>query len=225
MTIGHIVLKICVPCKNFHMPSHYFLKPCKVYVHCWENKYMARLKNHLPSRACNHKSLFALGKDLHALSMQAHLNFEPWNTFSFELVHSKMLSAKWQPFCLCCNVLKMYASHLSFVWFLSVMTECQPCTIDTVYVFPQAPLSLTMLWCAVYPKEYAYGFVVLCVAMVLMSYLWIQVIYLLISFRVASQALGQSYDCPRPPVPAKWPWRIWVKLTHNKIRDCGVFIH
>ena len=31
-----LVLKSYVPCKNFHMPSHYLYKPCKAYAHCWE---------------------------------------------------------------------------------------------------------------------------------------------------------------------------------------------
>ena len=66
MPIGHVVLKTDVPCKNFHVPSQYSYKPCKAYVYCWKNKYMPRLKNHLPSRASNHKSLSALGQNLHA---------------------------------------------------------------------------------------------------------------------------------------------------------------
>ena len=37
----------------------------------------ARLKNHLPSRSRNHKSLCALGQDLHAPGMRAHLSVEP----------------------------------------------------------------------------------------------------------------------------------------------------
>ena len=68
MPIGHTVLKIYVPCKNFHVPSQY-LYTCKAYVYCWKNKYMPRLKNHLPTRACSHKSLCALGQDLHAPGM------------------------------------------------------------------------------------------------------------------------------------------------------------
>ena len=77
MPVGHMVLKIYVPCKNFHVPSQYLYKPCKAYVYCWENKYMPRLKNHLPSRAHNHKILCALRQDLHAPSMWARLNVEP----------------------------------------------------------------------------------------------------------------------------------------------------
>ena len=77
MPVGHVVLKNYVPCKNFHMSSQYLHKPCKVYVYCWKNKYIPRLKNQLPSRACNHKSLCALGQDLHALGMRANLNVEP----------------------------------------------------------------------------------------------------------------------------------------------------
>ena len=50
MPVGHMVLKIYVPNKNFHVPSQYLYKPCKAYVYCWENKYIPRLKNHLPSR-------------------------------------------------------------------------------------------------------------------------------------------------------------------------------
>ena len=77
MPIGHVVLKIYVPCKNFHLPSQYLYKPCKAYVHGWENKYMPRLNNHLPSWARNHKSLCALKQDLYAPGMQARLNVEP----------------------------------------------------------------------------------------------------------------------------------------------------
>ena len=77
MPVGHLVLKIYMPCKNFHVPSQYLYKPCKAYVHCWENKYMPRLKTHLPCRARNHKSLCALRQDLHAPGMRARLNVEP----------------------------------------------------------------------------------------------------------------------------------------------------
>ena len=73
LPIGHVVLKIYVPCKNFDVPSQYLYKPCKAYVYCWKNKYMPRLKNHLPNQAHNHKSLYALGQDLHAPDMQARL--------------------------------------------------------------------------------------------------------------------------------------------------------
>ena len=78
MPVWHVVLNIYLPCTNFHMPSQYLYKPCKAYVHCWKNKCMPILKNHLPSRACNHKSLCALGQDLHAPGMRARLNVEPW---------------------------------------------------------------------------------------------------------------------------------------------------
>ena len=77
MPVGHVVLKIYMPCKNFYVPSQYLYKPCKAYVYCWENKYMPRLKNHLPSWAHNHKSLGALGQDLCAPGMRARLNVEP----------------------------------------------------------------------------------------------------------------------------------------------------
>ena len=66
MPVGHVVLKIYVPCKTFHMPNWYLYKPCKAYIYCWEKKYMPILKNHLPNPAHNHKSLCALGQDLHA---------------------------------------------------------------------------------------------------------------------------------------------------------------
>ena len=79
MPIGHVLLKIDLPCKNFHVPSQYLYKSCKAYVYCWENKYMPWLKNHLPSWACNRKSLCALGQDLHTPSMQACLNVKPWD--------------------------------------------------------------------------------------------------------------------------------------------------
>ena len=77
MPIGHVVLKIYVPWKSFHVPSQYLYKPCKAYVYCWKNKYMPTLKNHMACRACNHKSLCALGQDLHAPGMRACLNVEP----------------------------------------------------------------------------------------------------------------------------------------------------
>ena len=79
MPVGRVVLKIYVPCKIFQMPNRYLYKPCKAYVYCWENKYVPILKNHLPSRARNHKSLCALGQDLHAPGMRARLNVEPCN--------------------------------------------------------------------------------------------------------------------------------------------------
>ena len=77
MPLGRVVLKIYMPCKNFYVPSQYLYKPRKAYVYCWENKYMPRLKNHLPSWAHNHKSLGALGQDLRAPRMRACLNVEP----------------------------------------------------------------------------------------------------------------------------------------------------
>ena len=82
LPIGHMVLKIYMPCKNFHVPSQYLYKPCKAYVYCWENKYMPRLKSHLPSQARNHKSLCALGQDLHAQGMRTRLNVEPCITWA-----------------------------------------------------------------------------------------------------------------------------------------------
>ena len=77
MPIRHVVQKIYVPCTNVHMPSQYLYKPCKAYVYCWENKYMPSLKNHLPGRARNHKSLCALEQDLYTQGMRASLNVEP----------------------------------------------------------------------------------------------------------------------------------------------------
>ena len=77
MAIGHVVLKIDAPYKKFDVSSQYLHKPCKAYVYCWENKYMSWLKNHLPSRAHNHKILCALGQDLHASGMRALLNVKP----------------------------------------------------------------------------------------------------------------------------------------------------
>ena len=76
MPIGHMVLKIYVPCKNFHMPRQYLYKPCQVYAYWWENKNIFRLQNHLPSQVGIHKSLHALGQDLHAPGNRACLNVE-----------------------------------------------------------------------------------------------------------------------------------------------------
>ena len=89
MPTGHVVLKIYVSCKNFHVPSQYLYKPCKAYEYCWENKYMPWLKNHMPSRARHHKSLCALGQDLHAPGMRARLDIEPCNSSvtAAELTH------------------------------------------------------------------------------------------------------------------------------------------
>ena len=91
MPIGHVVLKIYVPCKSFHLPSQYLYKPCKAYVHGWENKYMPRLKNHLPSRARNHKSLCALRQDPHAPGMRARLNVEPWPSTLNQKIYNSYL--------------------------------------------------------------------------------------------------------------------------------------
>ena len=85
MPIEHMVLKIYVPCKNFHVPSQYLYKPCKAYVYCWENKYVPRPKNHLPSRACNHKSLCALEQDLHAWTAPSHHLNQRWNIVNWTL--------------------------------------------------------------------------------------------------------------------------------------------
>ena len=56
-------LKIYVPCKNFHVPIQYLYKPFEACVYCWENKYMPRMKSHLPNQAHNHKSSCALGQN------------------------------------------------------------------------------------------------------------------------------------------------------------------
>ena len=80
MPIGHVVLKMYVPCKNFHVPSQYLYKPCKAYIYCWKNKYVPRLKNDLPSRARNHKSLCALEQDLHATGVA--INRQPHCVFN-----------------------------------------------------------------------------------------------------------------------------------------------
>ena len=89
MLIRHVVLKIYVPCKKFYVPSQYLYRPCKAYVYGWKNKYMPRLKYHLPSklpsRAHSHKSLCALGQDLHAPGMRARLNVVPWCLISFNV--------------------------------------------------------------------------------------------------------------------------------------------
>ena len=107
MPIRHMVLKMYVPCKNFHMPTQYLYKPCKAYINglmserlnssvlamelllrlsCTKpSMYTARkistcrprLKNPLPSQAHNYKCLCALRQDLHAMGMRAHLNVEP----------------------------------------------------------------------------------------------------------------------------------------------------
>ena len=59
--------KFTCPAKFFMCPSQYLYKPCKAYAYCWENKYMPRQKNHLPSRARNQlqlqNSLFDIIKD------------------------------------------------------------------------------------------------------------------------------------------------------------------
>ena len=47
MPIGHMVLKIDVPCKIFHVPRQYLYKHYKAYVYCWVNKYLPWLKKSL----------------------------------------------------------------------------------------------------------------------------------------------------------------------------------
>ena len=95
MPVGHLALKIYVPCKNFHVPSQYLYKPCKAYVYCWENKYMPRLKNHLPSRARKDQSLCALRQDLHAPGTRARLNVEPWHGNCNTVYRLKTLPVEW----------------------------------------------------------------------------------------------------------------------------------
>ena len=109
MPVGHMVLKIYMPCENFYVPSQYLYKPCKAYVYCWENKYMPRLKNHLPSWAHHHKSLGALGQDLRAQGMRARLNVEPCYT-------GKMTSLYWfSPLILC-----KYGTGTTVLWIIVV---------------------------------------------------------------------------------------------------------
>ena len=60
---------------NLHMPCQYLYKPCKADIYCCKNKHMPTLKSHLPSQTCNH-TFMCPGKDLHAQSIQAHLNVE-----------------------------------------------------------------------------------------------------------------------------------------------------
>ena len=114
MPIGHVVLKIYVPWKSFHVPSQYLYKPCKAYVYCRTNKYMPILKNHMPCQACNHKSLCALGQDLHAPGMRACLNVE--SCFSLRLVSTRLLVVyeTWPPTWLV----------LPAVWVIGPHTHC-----------------------------------------------------------------------------------------------------
>ena len=98
MPIGHVVLKIYVPCKNFDVPSQYLYKPCKACIYYWKNKCMPRLKNHMPCRARNHKSLCFLGQDLHALGTRARLNVNPCSrkwVWKCNLQHGKYFTFWW----------------------------------------------------------------------------------------------------------------------------------
>ena len=100
LPVWHMYLKVYMPCKTFHVPSQYFNKPCKGYVHCWENKYMPRLKNHLPCRAHNHNGLCALRQDLHARACGHALMSSPAVfRLSQIVIHSKgwpTLIGSWQ---------------------------------------------------------------------------------------------------------------------------------
>ena len=92
MPVGHVVLRnFMCPATIFMCPGELSTSPVKLVtcVYCQENKYMPRLKNHLPCRACNHKSLCALRQDLHAPGMRARLNVEPW----FDLVNIMVADA------------------------------------------------------------------------------------------------------------------------------------
>ena len=42
MPIGHVVLNIYMPSKNFNVPSLHFYKPSKAYVYCWEKQVHAQ---------------------------------------------------------------------------------------------------------------------------------------------------------------------------------------
>ena len=87
-------------------------------------------------------------------------------TFSFNKMHLKMSSGKWRPFCLGLNVLKNKLYMLGNLY------------LRHVWLFVCSTSHKICIFC---------GYIINC--------LWIYVIYLPISFRVASLALGQ-YDCP-----------------------------
>ena len=85
-------------------------------------------------------------------------------------------------------------------------------------------LEIYFLNTAVFPMKYEH--------ILLRLGLW--AIYLPILFRVASLALGQSYDCPTyfsgllhwrwgnhmiAPVPVKQPWKIWVNGWHESPKN------
>ena len=62
MPIGHEVLKFMCHAKIFMCPATICTSPVKLMNTTEKNKYMLRMKSHLPCRASNHKSLCALGQ-------------------------------------------------------------------------------------------------------------------------------------------------------------------
>ena len=76
------------PGKVFMCPANICTSPVKLM-------YTARkistcpLKNHMPCRACNHKSLCAMGQDIHAPGMRARLNVELWTHSTKNWKYSK----------------------------------------------------------------------------------------------------------------------------------------
>ena len=143
-----MVLKIYVPCKNFDVPNQYLYKPSKAYVYCWKNKYMPRLKNHLPSWARNHKCLCALGQDLHAPGTWARLNVKPCDTVTILSANGsaafKESCSHWLKLLRQCHVAVVRQGPELVLWIITAITPayCQHSAFPGYY----RPVNILLPW-------------------------------------------------------------------------------
>ena len=105
-----------------------------------------------------------------AWSVPGHFLNQCWNEnsieiliFSFTKMCLKVSSAKWRPFCLGLNVLKMQLNYPGWHWFIRKGNN--PC-LNAMYASDELACIHT-----VYPKKYAHGFVVLCFVLVMQSFI------------------------------------------------------
>ena len=91
MPIGHVVLKMYVPCKNFH--ANICTSPVKLMYTAGKISMCPDWK--MTSRARNHKSLCALEQDLHATGVS--INRQPHRVQPFDLAHIEETSKRHWP--------------------------------------------------------------------------------------------------------------------------------
>ena len=80
----------------------------------------------------------------------------------------------------------------------------------------------------VYPRQNAHGLLCFVFLQLYHRFVWLHVIYLPISLRVTSLALGQSHDCPSAnEVTLKYMGKVSRNLTttkHNKTKDVCIIL-